>query len=654
MAGGNEDRREMRALLLHFGANLWTDEWSDKWKPLRAKVATDHLQLDEALWRETTDRMAAGGLNTVVIDIAEALIYPSHPELAVRGSWSVERFRAELARLRKIGLTPIPKLNFSTAHDTWLKEYGRMVSTPEYYRVCCDLIRDVCEVFDHPEFLHIGFDEEMAEYQKKYVHCVMRQGELWWHDFLFFVKTCEDLGMRAWAWSDYGWWHPCEYVKRTPRSVLLSDWYYSTRFDLQAAIAQNHWALRNFIDFDNAGFDQVPTGTYFNTSLAENFPRLVDFCDAHIAPHRLKELHVTAMPKSGSYPACYGMKSYSGDYVKDFYGHVIVHPGSSSSDWAYFYVQTDNDSYEKTLIWHGELSGDGFADFSSGKYSTSKLGTWKIYSVATNFHGAIRLYSFFHDASTSKYTQFYLNDARTLGGTYAGTAAWRSIWFTNPFVHIVGDMDVTEPTRGLCFDSTVRLDVQDGKEFALHLPTTFNGTVNKIGAGALKLGGKACYLNAKGTNNTGNPASGKNVLNMLEGSLCVDATNAVDGLAITFSAGASLVLPADSANESLKAKGMFNVKWSAPLAFEDAKLKVVFTNAAESVAPDGRFTRGICTLKTAVVTSLGLTAESFSVTPPFRSERVKVLGVTSATDAATDTVTFSATFGKIGSMLILR
>ena len=288
MSDPNENRKEMRALLLHFGANVWADEWTDRSKPRSAKVATDYLQLDEALWRETTDRMAAGGLNTVVIDVAEALIYPSHPELAVRGSWSVERFRAELARLRKIGLTLLPKLNFSTAHDTWLKEYGRMVSTPEYYKVCRDVIRDVCEIFDHPEFLHIGFDEEMAEYQKKYVHCVMRQGELWWHDFLFFVKTCEDLGMRAWAWSDYGWWHPCEYVKRTPKSVLLSDWYYSTKFDLQAAIARNRWALRNFIDFDNAGFDQVPTGTYFNASLAENFPRLVDFCDAHIAPHRLK------------------------------------------------------------------------------------------------------------------------------------------------------------------------------------------------------------------------------------------------------------------------------------------------------------------------------------------------------------------------------
>lgn len=369
---------------------------------------------------------------------------------------------------------------------------------------------------------------------------------------------------------------------------------------------------------------------------------------------RLKELHVTAMPTSGGYPACYGMRSYSGDHTKDFYAHVIAHPGATGTEWAFFYVQTDGET-PTTLAWYGEISGDANIDFSSGKYATSfRNGTWYLYSVATNFHGNIRLYSAAHSVAAGNHAQFYLNDVRTLGGTCSSADAWRSIWFYQPFVHIVGDMDVTEATRSVYFQNTTRLDVFAGREFALHVPATFNGAVNKIGTGTLTLGDKACYLNTKGTNNTGAPAANKNVLNVLEGALRVDATNAVDGLAITFSAGASLVLPADSADESLKEKGMFNVKWSAPLAFDDAKLKVVFTNAAESVAPDGRFTRGICTLKTAAVTSLGLTAGSFSVTPPFRGERVKVLEVTSATDAATDTVTFSATFGKIGSMLILR
>ena len=55
-------------------------------------------------------------MNMVVIDLGEAIQYQSHPELAVKGSWPVEKFRKELARLRGMGLEPIPKLNFSTTH----------------------------------------------------------------------------------------------------------------------------------------------------------------------------------------------------------------------------------------------------------------------------------------------------------------------------------------------------------------------------------------------------------------------------------------------------------------------------------------------------------------------------------------------------------
>ena len=40
------DKKEMRGLLLHFGANVWFDEWVDKSKPRSAQVATYYLQLD--------------------------------------------------------------------------------------------------------------------------------------------------------------------------------------------------------------------------------------------------------------------------------------------------------------------------------------------------------------------------------------------------------------------------------------------------------------------------------------------------------------------------------------------------------------------------------------------------------------------------------
>lgn len=282
--------RKVWAALLHVGTNMWCDVPPKHWgncktpEELAAVGAADHLRFDEDVWRAVTGRMQAVGMNMVVIDVGEALAYPSHPELGVKGSWSVERFRAELARLRGMGLEPIPKLNFSTAHDTWLKEYGRMVSTSTYYKVCADVIRDVCEVFDRPRWFHLGYDEETAGHQSQYEYTVVRQGELWWHDFLFFVKTVEGLGMRPWIWSDYYWHHPDLFLQRMPKSVLQSNWYYGAQFDDAKDFAKKR--VQAYIDFDKAGFDQVPCGS--NWSCDENFGGTVSFCKKNVSADHLK------------------------------------------------------------------------------------------------------------------------------------------------------------------------------------------------------------------------------------------------------------------------------------------------------------------------------------------------------------------------------
>ena len=58
-----------------------------------------HLQYDEASWRQCTDMMPDCGCNMAVIDIGEALRFPSHPELAAEDAWSPERMADEVARL---------------------------------------------------------------------------------------------------------------------------------------------------------------------------------------------------------------------------------------------------------------------------------------------------------------------------------------------------------------------------------------------------------------------------------------------------------------------------------------------------------------------------------------------------------------------------
>ena len=271
-AGAAEaEKPAIKAVLVHLGANMWCDwypEGTDLGKVGKFPPDTQ-LGTRDDLWREVIDHAAAKGLNMVVIDIGEGLVYPSHPELAIRGSWPAAKLRAEVERIRSLGLEPIPKLNFSTSHNGWLKHYRRIVSTPAYYKVCEDVLADVHEVFGHPRFIHIGCDEETAHHQcagGQFQYVSVRLGDAWWCDFLHLVKTVERLGARAWAWSDYGWAHPEEFVARCPKSVVLSNWFYDEGdggFDIGANAAPDRVRLSNFYLLKKAGYDQIPCASNY-------------------------------------------------------------------------------------------------------------------------------------------------------------------------------------------------------------------------------------------------------------------------------------------------------------------------------------------------------------------------------------------------------
>ena len=292
---------EIRAVLLHMGLNMWGD-WRQPDEPLEKdgrQYAADHVRFDEQVWRETTAHMAARGMNMVLIDLGEFMAFPSHPELAVTGSWSPDRLREELGRLRALGLEPIPKLNFSATHDQWLKVYHRMISTPTYYQVVRDVIRDTAEVFSTPRLFHLGWDEERTDYAVRRGHFAMRAGELWWHDFLFTVKCAEDCGCRPWVWSDHGWNRRDEYVRRCPKSVVQSNWYYDEelgQYSLDPKVNRHAHRLVQFHDLEKAGFDQVPCGTNWAGAGARHARKtggddiigaLVPYCRRHISRERL-------------------------------------------------------------------------------------------------------------------------------------------------------------------------------------------------------------------------------------------------------------------------------------------------------------------------------------------------------------------------------
>jgi hypothetical protein len=256
--------------LLHLSYNFWVEYSS----PSPFRGYRPYLQMSESLWNDATKKMVDQGMNMVLIDLGDGVKYESHPEIAVNNAWSTTRLRKELDRLRKMGLEPFPKLNFSAGHDIWLGEYSE---------VCSDLIHEVSALFNKPRFFHLGMDEENAEDQRYLDLVVIRQHDLWWHDLNFFIGEVEKNGSRSWIWSDYLWHHPEDFFKKMPKSVLQSNWYYDESFD------QKLIPVKAYMDLETYGYEQIPTGGFYkkNGEGEKNISEIVKFCSTHVADARL-------------------------------------------------------------------------------------------------------------------------------------------------------------------------------------------------------------------------------------------------------------------------------------------------------------------------------------------------------------------------------
>ncbi len=261
------DEQKLWASFLALSNHMWSDEYSRSghWYSKEVSVGDDAPYMPEnhtdlTVWDDTVKALAERRFNAVVIDVGDGLRYDRHPEISAPDAWDKDFLKKKLAELRALGIEPIPKLNFSTCHDTWLKEYRRMISTPKYYEVCRDLIDEVCEVFSQPRYFHLGLDEETMADQGGYEMAIIRGASLWWHDAYFLFDECARHGARPWIWADYFWAHPTQFTEKMPHSTLVSNWFYQDFMDHpQGSFFQK--SIAAYEQLDQAGFDQVPTSS---------------------------------------------------------------------------------------------------------------------------------------------------------------------------------------------------------------------------------------------------------------------------------------------------------------------------------------------------------------------------------------------------------
>ncbi len=255
-------QKKMMSMLVHLGHGTHN-------------VGKTTLIWDDTLWDYILEEAPKAGINTIVLDVNDGVRYHSRPEIGLDDAWSQTKLKYELDRIRKAGMTPIPKVNFSCAHSLWQGVYRRMTSTTEYYKFANDIIKEIYEIFDGPEYIHIGMDEESLQYVKQFDYVVCRQGDLYWHDLRFLVDCVKATGATPWIWHSCLFDHPEEFKKHFgPKEILISPYHYN-------ALYREHWTpitqRSEYLVYYNEG-EYAKMGIEF----VEQDPFLVNFMNVAI------------------------------------------------------------------------------------------------------------------------------------------------------------------------------------------------------------------------------------------------------------------------------------------------------------------------------------------------------------------------------------
>lgn len=246
--------KKMWELLAHFG------EWDDN-------EILGTLNFDRDVWNRVVEECVKYRIDTIFLDCGEAIRFKTYPEFAVEGSWEPEEVTREVRRVREMGVQIMPKLNFSAAHDPWAQEYGRSkISTPEYYTMCRKVIQELYDIFDSPEYIHLGLDEESPDVATPENH--FRAGEALLKDYAYLVDCVRETGATPCMWNS-----PFLYDKKAydyfGRDVIIySEMYYTykkedwTSIENQMDIVKNYYRdafpRRDFYKDYVANYGDVP------------------------------------------------------------------------------------------------------------------------------------------------------------------------------------------------------------------------------------------------------------------------------------------------------------------------------------------------------------------------------------------------------------
>ncbi len=192
-------------------------------------------------WEKMLPLLAAQGLNTVLMYFENHLTYPSHPEFAPPGSWTLK----DLVRLQhaasKLGIDVIPSQT-SLGHCPGILNHPKYTHLAEKgsggYQLCVahtetaslleNVFSELCQASLSP-YVNINADE--SAYLGLCPRCRRTfpgwsRGRIFRHHILRLYDVLKSYGKRMMMWDDMLWTFP-DATEDLPRDIILLDWHYA-------------------------------------------------------------------------------------------------------------------------------------------------------------------------------------------------------------------------------------------------------------------------------------------------------------------------------------------------------------------------------------------------------------------------------------------
>jgi hypothetical protein len=298
----------------------------------------------------------------------------------------------------------------------------------------------------------------------------------------------------------------------------------------------------------------------------------------------------------------------SGGYGSDA-EHFTTGPTSTHQLKGRMKIVNDGDSSSSRLFlraylsraWdvQAEVSGRGlmYLYASPNGSGTIPQGYFRLTGLNTNYHGRILVAcdNPLLNGAANRRSRLFIGDARNLGGACA-TWTYNALELGNySELHVTESLTLDEPTRGIAMaGANAAFDVKDGVVFTCRERITYNGTMVKKGAGELALGGERPYFTSNG-NTT--PATGKNVLDIREGTLRPVSAVAFQGLSVVLTnAVLALDVPASNDDGDIGQFGMLNTESEIPFILPSSGIKPVLRKTSGSSECANGIIVPICTV----------------------------------------------------------